>query len=206
MKTIKHNSAEYKSPGGEWCQQGVGMIEVLVAVLLLAVGILGLAGMQLTAKRAGNEAHHRTTAIMLSQSLLEKIRNNPHSLSRYVFTWISGAELPVAASDCAAARCTTTQMAAYDINQWVRELRGDAETQTIDNSTVNTGGLPDPAVCVQYIVPTFVSVTISWRGHKSMMASSSMTGHCSALANTGLYGTDNTYMNIAHLGTYISPP
>ena len=138
--------------------------------------------------------------------MLEKIRNNPGSLSSYAFTWTSGSDIPSAATDCGTTSCTTAQMAAYDINQWVKELRGDAETQTVGNSTVNTGGLPEPAACVQYTTPAYVSVTVSWRGHKSMTTSSSMTSHCSALASTGLYGTNNTYMNVAHVGTYISPP
>jgi len=54
MNLHSNYRAARKPPITSSDQQGVGLIEVLVAVLVLAVGILGLAGMQLTAKRAGH--------------------------------------------------------------------------------------------------------------------------------------------------------
>jgi type IV pilus assembly protein PilV len=55
----KYGGASVLSGPSRHNQSGVGLIEVLIAVLILAVGILGLAQMQLSAKRAGFEATQR---------------------------------------------------------------------------------------------------------------------------------------------------
>lgn len=62
-------------------QQGVGMIEVLVALLLLAIGVIGFAALQLRAVDATNEALSRVQAMNLARDLAERIRINPYALT-----------------------------------------------------------------------------------------------------------------------------
>lgn len=180
-------------------QRGVGLIEVLVAVLVLAVGILGLVSMQLTAKRTGNEAVQRVTAVYLAQSLIEKMRMNKGQLPAYVVDWKHGDAVPTAGTDCDSAACTAAQLAAYDINQWVTELEGAAEIKTISGSNTNTGGLLDPSACVSNN-SGMITVAIAWKGFRAMTNPTSST--CGE--GSGLYGASNEFRQVMSITTYIS--
>ncbi|QIM51341.1 type IV pilus modification protein PilV [Hydrogenophaga crocea] len=57
-------------------QRGVGLIEVLVAVLVLSLGMLGMAGLQASALKAGQSSHARSQAVMLSYYMLDMLRTD----------------------------------------------------------------------------------------------------------------------------------
>ena len=68
MKNIKH-------------QNGVTLIEVLVSVLVLGIGLLGVAGLQTSSMRNTNSSYERTMSVILTETLVELMRSNP-TLSR----------------------------------------------------------------------------------------------------------------------------
>lgn len=55
-------------------QQGVSLLEVLIAVLVLSFGLLGLAGLQMTALRSNQSAHERSMAVIESYSIVDAMR------------------------------------------------------------------------------------------------------------------------------------
>lgn len=57
-------------------QAGVGLIEVLIAVVVLSIGLLGLAGVQLTSMRSANAALAKTQANTLGNDILDRMRAN----------------------------------------------------------------------------------------------------------------------------------
>ncbi|MBV62712.1 MAG: type IV pilus modification protein PilV [Nevskiales bacterium] len=57
-------------------QAGVGLVEVLVAVLVLSVGLLGMAGLQLSSMRANASALAKTQATTLAADMLDRMRAN----------------------------------------------------------------------------------------------------------------------------------
>ena len=61
-------------------QTGVGMFEVLVALFVLAIGVLGFAALQLRAVDATIEANDKTLAMNVARDLAERIRINRLSL------------------------------------------------------------------------------------------------------------------------------
>ncbi len=63
--------------------RGVGMIEVLVSVMVLAVGLLGIAAMQSMALRGGQGSMESTQAVMATNSILEAIRANRTQADAY---------------------------------------------------------------------------------------------------------------------------
>lgn len=179
-------------------QRGVGLIEVLVAVLVLSVGILGLVSMQLTAKRTGNESVQRVTAVYLAQSLAEKMRMNKSQLPAYVLDWPAN-DVPAADTDCDTADCTAAQLAAYDLDQWITELQGAAELREVAGSDISTGGLLDPSACVTNNAGN-VTIAIAWKGFRAMSNPSSST--CGE--DSGLYGAENEHRQVMSVTTYIS--
>ena len=64
-------------------QKGVGLVEVLVALLLLAVGVLGYTILQLRAVDASSEALMRSQGIMVLRGLSENMRANPAAQNSY---------------------------------------------------------------------------------------------------------------------------
>lgn len=58
-------------------QQGATMVEVLITMFVLAIGLLGIAGLQLTSLQNGNNAHFRYQATLLAHEMAERMRTNP---------------------------------------------------------------------------------------------------------------------------------
>lgn len=147
MRTLR------RSPGGPRNSGGVGLIEVLIAALVLAVGVLGYVGLQINAKRLNFEATQRTTAVYLAQNLLERMRGNPNQLNAYVVTDLDPGALAEPTLNCTTSPCTNTQLAAFDLWEW---------DQLLDGAAVS-GGLVNPMACVVN-TGNYLSVTIVWEG------------------------------------------
>jgi type IV pilus modification protein PilV len=99
-------------------QRGAGLVEVAIALLVLAIGALGLGSLQIAAKRMGFEAIQRTEAAALASDLLARLRANPLALPAYASTGIgeaSGAQLPPPGADCDRGGCAPAAWAAWDL-------------------------------------------------------------------------------------------
>lgn len=100
-------------------QQGFSLIEVLVAVLIVAIGLLGVAGMQLLGLKSNQQSFSKNQAAQHAQAILEKMRGNPEGVfsGHYVFdsdTYNCEDELE---EDCTllTSECSTDDIAAYDL-------------------------------------------------------------------------------------------
>jgi type IV pilus assembly protein PilV len=99
--------------------RGISLIEVLVSVLVLGVGMLGIAAMQSMALRGGQSSLESTQAVMQTTAIIEAMRANSLNVASY----------NTGGMRCAAATATT--LAGNDLNAWVSSLqntitRGDA--------------------------------------------------------------------------------
>jgi len=105
---------------GIGCQRGVGLVEVLAALLVLAIGVLGYAGLQLEALRGASAAQTRARALMLARSALELMRVNPH-LDYTRGDWspagMDAGSPPPDRDGCIARPCDGAAMRAWDIRQ-----------------------------------------------------------------------------------------
>ncbi|TVP89750.1 MAG: type IV pilus modification protein PilV [Pseudomonadaceae bacterium] len=68
------------------CQRGVSLLEVLIAVLVLAIGVLGAAALQLNALRYNASAAHTTQASFIAYDMLDRMRANADNLASYATT------------------------------------------------------------------------------------------------------------------------
>ncbi|MCH8537166.1 MAG: type IV pilus modification protein PilV [Alkalimonas sp.] len=62
----------------QW-QRGVSLLEVLIAVLVLGIGLLGVAALQANSVRNTQGAYERTIAVVMVDSIIESIRSNPNA-------------------------------------------------------------------------------------------------------------------------------
>lgn len=105
-------------------QRGVSLIESLVALLLLALGVLGLAGLQAGTLAQARNANARAAAVQMANDLLERMQMNPaigrrladpSSDSLYEIAWGSPSEQ---APDCQSRACSGSELARYDLSLW----------------------------------------------------------------------------------------
>lgn len=96
-------------------QRGFSLIEVLVALVVLAVGLLGLALLQTMNLRYTKSAEQRTQAVNLAGELLDTMRSNRSQLSQYATVPNDFASVVVPANGCAWA---TGMSAAVNLARW----------------------------------------------------------------------------------------
>jgi type IV pilus assembly protein PilV len=165
-------------------QRGSTLLEVLVTVVILAFGLLGLAGMQAKIQLAEMEAYQRAQAILLLSDMIERISANRLQAASYVSSsaYGTGDSQPASCSNVAAGF-------ALDLCEWSNALKGAAEKSGGNNSGAMIGArgcvelvqAPDTTAAV--CTPGIYRVTVTWQGlHKT--ASPSLT------CGRGLYGDE----------------
>lgn len=148
-------------------ERGDSLMELLVAVLVVGVGALGVAKLQLTSSQSNRAALQHSIATMLADDMLERLRANP--VVAYPVTALGNA--PPAFVDCLTASCTPTQLAAFDVAVWKCSLgrwHDDASCRAARSGGAlppfeRQPGLPngDGALVVRAGVAT---VTVAWQG------------------------------------------
>ena len=180
-------------------QRGTSLIEILVAVFVVSIGLLGVARMEVLSKQSGYEALQRTTASMLAHEIMEKMRANPTALVNYSNLTVGDGSIATPGTDCTAVNCTTpVEIAAFDIWQWEQVLMGATETLAGNN----TGGLVEPRGCITGPAggPGAYTIAIAWRGNTPLP--NPATTNCGEGAN--LYGANEEYRRVLLINFFVS--
>lgn len=98
-------------------QQGVGLLEVLVALMLLAIAVLGFVALQLRAVEATAEGANRIQAMNIARDLAEKIRINRTAMASYANALSSATNQAATPTNCYTAFCTPAAKAGFDVNE-----------------------------------------------------------------------------------------
>ena len=99
-------------------QRGVGLVEILVALLVLAIGVLGFVALQYRSLEASAESTSRVQAITLARDLAERIRVNRNSFSVYQEELSTAARQRTSTKKCIGSIvCTDAELADFDIAQ-----------------------------------------------------------------------------------------
>lgn len=96
-------------------QRGVTLIEVLVSVLVLAVGMLGAAALQASALRNNQSNYERAQMTVLAQGMLDAMRNNMAA--------VDAGNYQLAAWTCAAP-AGGVGLASADLGRWMADMQG----------------------------------------------------------------------------------
>jgi type IV pilus assembly protein PilV len=104
---------------------GVSLVEALVALLVLSIGMLGIAGLFVESVRSSRSALLRTQAVNLVSDMAERIRANATARDAYV---LATGDAPEAGTCAAVAgddgtNCTPDELAADDLARWVAAVR-----------------------------------------------------------------------------------
>ena len=96
-------------------QQGASLIEVLVSMVVLAIGILGISALQANSMKSNQSSYMRTQAIMHTEDIVERMRSNLAGVSNGNYNDPTPA---INAACLSAAACTPAQLAAHDVAEW----------------------------------------------------------------------------------------
>jgi type IV pilus assembly protein PilV len=146
--------------------RGFSLIETLVALVVMSVGLLGVAALHVDSMQRGQEGLFLTRAGLLAGDMADRIRANPLGGEDYAIDW---QQQPAPADICAdtadgpapgwPAGCNPEQMAKYDVQIWKDSL---APTSAL--------GLPagDGRILVNAatVPPTFL-IQVQWRGRRA---------------------------------------
>lgn len=99
-------------------QRGVGLIEILISLLVLSIGLLGLAAMQTNGLKHNRNAYYRTQATILAYDIVDRMRANSGQSGSYAIAY--GA----ASGTACSSSCTPAQIATTDKLQWKANLAG----------------------------------------------------------------------------------
>lgn len=131
---------------------GVTMVESLVALVVISVGMLGIAGLYLASLKAGRTASLRVQAINLVADMADRIRANKNGKAAYGSAQYGGEP---ATHDCDTATCTSAEMAESDLNTWLATVNQSLRNLgAVGAVTYQVPGAPD--------LPRYV-VSITWR-------------------------------------------
>lgn len=110
--------------------RGFSLTEVLVSMLVLAIGVLGAAGLQLAATRTTQQAAFQTLALQLASEMADKMRANDAQMKQAGGLFLavdyksaSDGEPSVPGKLCYAASCDAAELAAFDIYEWESRVK-----------------------------------------------------------------------------------
>jgi len=100
-------------------QQGLTIIEAMAALLVISIGLLGIAGLQLTAMQQNSSALHQSKAVWAGYAMADRIRANNIRFADY-----SGIDTNASYSqDCMNSPCTNDQLVTADAAEWTDTVR-----------------------------------------------------------------------------------
>ncbi len=165
-------------------ESGFTLIEALIALFIVMIGLLGVAGMQALAIHNSTQAHIRSLASLDAHGLASIIRSNraywttasaPSTVS-IAASGVTPALATYTSSTCLTASCTAAQSAAYSLDEWKKVLQDlpSGATATITRAAV-TGTAPSAYL-----------VKLQW-SEKGMVASNQgITAPSTATASTSV--------------------
>lgn len=145
-------------------ESGFTMIETLVSLVIISIGILGFALLQVESLKAAKTATERSKAINFAGDMLDRIRTNQTQIGNYHVPTVAGpGTAPIICADTATTstavsplpECTAAQMAAYEIWQW--------RTQLEDPKTGFGDGIGEGGISIAGTNPSTVTITVQWK-------------------------------------------
>lgn len=139
--------------------KGLSLIEVLVSVVVLAIGMLGIASLLIAAEKANNSSYSKQQAAQAAYNIFDKIRANSQAGidGNYDANNIGGDGMPVTVTVPSTlcnttSNCTAAQLATYDLFLWFnRDLamlpNGSGSITTALNAAAGN---------------TIVTITVQW--------------------------------------------
>lgn len=150
---------------------GFSMIELLVAVLVMAIGVLGVAALQMVSLQNNRAALVRAEAVTLAYDMMDRIRANPAGTPPGdAYDGLALDAVPPDSPNCLTTTCTAAQMVAFDQRSWKcqlgahngHELCTTFRTAGVLPPVANQPGLPNGDGAVAVDDDGLIQITVRW--------------------------------------------
>lgn len=146
-------------------QKGFSLIEALIALLVIAIGLLGIAGLQAASVYRTHAGEINSLAAIEAQSIVAAMIANPNAFpangTAADYNTLDAVTVSYP-TDCATTACSPADMALYDLHQWGAELATDLPQ--------GKGAI----ACAQ--TPPQCTVTVSWNQKQMAASAGTSTG------------------------------
>jgi type IV pilus assembly protein PilV len=157
-------------------QKGISMIEVLVAMIILAFGLLSLVVLQGRLHLMQTESYQRSQALILMADMASRMQLNRNNADNY----ITGGPIGTGMA-CPVGGATREEM---DLSDWCVALQGAGETL----GGANVGAMVGARACVENIAANEYLITVAWQGMTPVSAPPASVG-CAANLYDGAAGS-----------------
>ncbi len=141
-----------RSPNHKRRARGFSIVEAMVALVVMSVGMLGIAGLYVSSLKAGRTAILRTKAVNMASDLADRIRANRTARNAYDTGIVAPCSVP--GGGATAAETTSRNLAAQDTCAWQTTVQTELPQGTV--SCVFVAGVPAG-------MPNTYVVTINWQ-------------------------------------------
>lgn len=158
---MKHNPVIHGYP--TLPSKGFSLLEVMVALLVLSVGLLGLAGLQTFSLKFNHQSYERTQATLLINDIMDRIIANPTAALAGSFDAVAAgatAAAYTALASCQTTGCLAGDLANYDINSWKLQLES-SKVLAQGTGSVTRANPGDLTGCIYNISVTWVENDIT---------------------------------------------
>jgi len=165
-------------------QSGTTLLEVMVTIVILAFGLLGLAGLQMKTRSVELESYQRSQAMIILNDMVNRFHMNRVNAAGYINGDVSG--------EGDVEQCTGKTGAAFDLCEWGNALRGAGESL----GGTNVGAMIGARGCITQIqapntaagtcAPGIYEITVTWQG---MFKTAAPNNTCAQ--DLDIYGGDN---------------
>ena len=160
-------------------QRGTSMVEVLVTLVVIAFGLLGMAGLQMRLQVSELESYQRSQALLLMSDMAHRIATNRTAATAGAYSIAATSPLG-AGMTCPSGTSTQAQR---DLKEWCAALQGAGEAVGSTNAGAMIGGRG----CVENVGGD-IMVTVAWQGMTPISAPPSSVG-CGAGSYNGATGS-----------------
>lgn len=147
METVSYFISSRSSANPRWPQRGFTLIEVMISVLILAIGLLGVASMQTRSLQMNQSAQFSSQASILAYDIIDRMRANRGAALSGDYNRALGDAVPGGATP-------TTR----DLREWLLLMQGEGDAQGVLPQL--GGGLTGGAIDVDN--NGNATVTIAW--------------------------------------------
>ncbi|GAB2461146.1 MAG: type IV pilus modification protein PilV [Comamonas sp.] len=138
---------------------GIALLEVLMAMLITAFGILGFVGLQARTAVANLEAYQRSQALTLVNDMAQRINLNRSNADAYVAN-------DIGTTSCASASASAPTTAQNDLCEWAGSIQGAGELQggTKVGAMLNARGCITKVANITNPANSHYQISIAWQG------------------------------------------
>ena len=142
---------------------GSSLLEVLVTMVILSIGLLGYAGMQLSSMRSTEMGRMRSEVIALASDISDRLKANHDEALQGSYDGNLAEKIP-AQPGCSAQACSPQEISRHDMSSWYQRL---------STLPAGSGAIAKTGISINGIDSTLMTISVCWSEKRDAVQDSS---------------------------------